>query len=387
MGGILYSIRILFILLALPHQRVAADRFCGVDSNDSNCWQPCQTDSDCCSPAQKCYEAGASCGSSDLSGTNHFFCGSSWCDAAYTCGTPCPEKTECPEGQYCFADIPCDSESTNAPPKLPNPPTASPYQFCGNSLQNAKDNCWQPCPRGKSDCCFGQGCYDTSSADAPGPTCTNSDYSGSNHYFCGSSWCDAAYSCGRACPGGTNEECGNGQNCYADVPCSSDGLSSPPPNVEPPPSIFSMYCGRSAEDAATTCWNPCRNDDDCCLGQTCFEGVSSCPYPDYIGSDHYFCGKDYCDAGTTCPAPCRSGYDAECPNGLRCVPNVPCDANLKTLDYGLPRSVMRLAQQYNSDASQGQTNSAAPSSGSASVIVGLLFALCLVSIVYVNSVW
>lgn len=39
------------------------------------CWQPCSADSDCCASAQRCYETESSCGSSDLSGTDHYFCG------------------------------------------------------------------------------------------------------------------------------------------------------------------------------------------------------------------------------------------------------------------------------------------------------------------------
>ena len=121
-------------------------------------------------------------------------CISSWCDAAYKCGTPCPNANECTNGESCFADIPCDSDSPKTPPSLPAPPTAAPYQFCGSSISNAKDHCWQPCPRGNSDCCLGLSCFDTSENNA-GDMCTDSDYSGTNHYFCGSSWCQAAYSC------------------------------------------------------------------------------------------------------------------------------------------------------------------------------------------------
>ena len=144
--------------------------------------------------------------------------------------------------------------------------------------------------RGKSDCCLGLGCFDTST-DAQSGVCTNYDYSGSNHFFCGSSWCNAVYSCQTACQGGTDGECPNGQFCYADVPCSGGQSPPRPPNVNPPLSIFSKYCGTSAGEAAQDCWQPCRDDDDCCFGQTCYSGVTSCSYPDNIGADHFFCGS------------------------------------------------------------------------------------------------
>lgn len=213
-----------------------------------------------------------------------------WCDAAQQCGTPCPDTTECPDGEYCFADTPCSSTSPISPPPIPAPPTSSPYQFCGTSMSDASEKCWQPCPRGDSDCCLGLTCFDTSANSGSGGTiCNNSDDSGSNHFFCGDSWCNAAYSCQTACPGGSDDECPEGSFCYADVPCSD--ANQAPPNVEAPSSQFSQYCGTSLENAAETCWQPCRNDDDCCASQTCYSGVTSCAYPDNIGSDHFFCGS------------------------------------------------------------------------------------------------
>eukprot|EP00579_Thalassiosira_antarctica_P012310 CAMPEP_0201921690 /NCGR_PEP_ID=MMETSP0903-20130614/9949_1 /ASSEMBLY_ACC=CAM_ASM_000552 /TAXON_ID=420261 /ORGANISM="Thalassiosira antarctica, Strain CCMP982" /LENGTH=401 /DNA_ID=CAMNT_0048458695 /DNA_START=35 /DNA_END=1240 /DNA_ORIENTATION=- len=383
---------LLFIFLA--HHRVSGDKFCGVDLSDAQntCWQPCNSDSDCCASSQQCFEA-SSCKSYDLSGVNHNFCGVSWCDAAYNCGnTPCPKTTECPDGQSCYADIPCNTVSSDAPP-LPAPPTASPYQFCGNSMSAAKSNCWQPCPRGRSDCCLGLGCFDTSTDAQSGVCGTNSDYSGSNHFFCGSSWCNAAYSCQTACPGGMDKECSSGQFCYADVPCSG-GQSPPlPPDVVPPSSIFSKYCGTSAENAAQDCWQPCRDDDDCCFGQTCYSGVTSCSYPDNIGADHFFCGSDFCEAVNTCQQSCPTGFDAQCPGGQRCFANTPCNANIRsttarTLDYGLPRNAMNLIRQYRPDTGQGQTNAQTAASGPMnSFPVGLLFVLCLISLLALNFVW
>ena len=40
----------------------------------------------------------------------HYFCGTDWHDASTRCGAPCPTGTsgDCPEGEQCFADTPCD---------------------------------------------------------------------------------------------------------------------------------------------------------------------------------------------------------------------------------------------------------------------------------------
>lgn len=236
------------------------------------------------------------------------------------------------------------------------------------------------------DCCNGLSCFDT------GGTCTNIDgaaYVGSAHFYCGASWCSAAYSCTHPCPGGSSDECPPGQYCYADVPCSEDRPD--PPFVIAPNPEFNQYCGNSFEDASELCWQPCRNDGDCCAGQTCHSGVTACSYPDNIGSDHYFCGSDYCDTSYNCNErqPCPSGYDAQCPDGQRCITNTPCNANIVEasadfLRHGLPQKAMNLFRSYDPRANNGQatTSNGQPATGGGSkagVIAGLLFAMCLIA--------
>eukprot|EP01082_Thalassiosira_pseudonana_P007996 g6349.t1 g6349 contig23:261852-263914(+) len=313
---------------------VSSDKFCGTDQADADntCWQPCGSDADCCSLGQRCYEAGSSCGSSVYDGEDNMYCGVSWCDAAYRCGTPCPTQSECAEGEYCYANLPCSS--SRSPPPLPENPSSATTQFCGLSLDNAKDTCWQPCPRGDSDCCLGMTCYDTaeSSSTSSEGQCSTSDYSGSNNFYCGKSWCDAAYTCGTACVGGTDEECASGEYCYADVPCMSRPVPEmfPPtsgyvPTVTPPSNSYT-YCGVSAGDATERCWQECSVDSDCCFGQSCFDTGSSCGPAFYDGPNHSYCGTSRCDAINTCSVPCPNGN--ECGNGESCFDNVPCDSDI-----------------------------------------------------------
>lgn len=44
--------------------------------------------------------------------TRHYFCGADWHDAASKCGVHCPkgQSEECPEGERCYADTPCDAQ-------------------------------------------------------------------------------------------------------------------------------------------------------------------------------------------------------------------------------------------------------------------------------------
>jgi hypothetical protein len=126
-------------------------------------------------------------------GSNHNYCGISWCDAAYTCFTPCENDTSCPDGLACWANTPCDAGREDAP-NLPTDPDGVNAKFCGATLDEAKETCWQPCPYGH-ECCLGLSCFDTSvSSDTSSlGECSVADYSGANRFYCGKSWCDAAY--------------------------------------------------------------------------------------------------------------------------------------------------------------------------------------------------
>ena len=100
----------------------------------------------------------------------------------------------------------------------------------------------------------------------------------------------AAYSCQAACPGGSSDECPGDSYCYADVPCTAGATPPPIDNVSGGTTTFDNYCGTSPENAAENCWQPCRDNADCCAGQTC-HAATSCPvYANNVGADHFFCG-------------------------------------------------------------------------------------------------
>lgn len=201
------------------------------------------------------------------------------------------------------------------------------------------------------------------------------------------------------------------------MPCDGGGGGAPP---SLPPAdddddaatalSFSRYCGSSPGDAAELCWQPCRDDGDCCAGQTCHANVTSCGYPENVGADHFFCGSDFCNAAYECGMPCQSGHDASCPVGQRCFPNTPCNANLRsysadvmssssssgggTSDYGLPTRAMTLYRQYRSETTfdvDGRTTDATTTAttgtnkaNTVGGVVGLFFGISILCLIVGN---
>lgn len=44
--------------------------------------------------------------------TSQFYCGIDWHDAHTSCAIPCPNMSECPQGQFCFADTGCNRKES-----------------------------------------------------------------------------------------------------------------------------------------------------------------------------------------------------------------------------------------------------------------------------------
>ena len=150
-----------------------------------------------------------------------YYCGTSWYDANSSCSVECPNGTdsECPFGQYCFADCTncCPSEQGNGGKGL---------NYCGTSWSNANSMCGTTCPGGKDDeCPAGQSCF----AD-----CYHCPQSCQGNYnYCGSSWFNANSVCGDSCINGSDDECPSGQSCFAD--CYDCSVLSPSTPTVPTP--------------------------------------------------------------------------------------------------------------------------------------------------------
>jgi hypothetical protein len=240
-----------------------------------------------------------------------------------------------------------------------------------------------------------------------------------------------------SCASGKDTDCPTGQYCYADTPCDGtrivpeiydssssdkgasnnvttttspldDSVDTSPDTAAAAASSFlasyTSYCGTSQEHATELCWQPCRDNNDCCANQTCYTNITSCitttteqKWSNNIGADHFFCGRDYCDASYECKAPCSSGYDAQCPLGLRCLPNTPCNANIRSysissssygrLEYGLPTRALDLYQQYQSSSNNAfiiDEQQQSQKKKTRNVILGLFFGICIIALLGMN---
>lgn len=102
--------------------------------------------------------------------TDHYFCGTGYEDARTKCGTHCPSgnMNDCPYGEICFTNTPCDARMmTIAPAPLsptnrPTTPAPVVYSskinryYCGYDWDDAQERCEVWCPSGSDDDCPGE---------------------------------------------------------------------------------------------------------------------------------------------------------------------------------------------------------------------------------------
>jgi len=285
--------------------------FCGssfADIQSDTCasrqWCPSSSDDECTIPGHTCF-ANTPCDARTIENVavptyslslnpayntaeDKMFCGTSYPEALATCqaggdkakGRHCPDQ-KCPDGQFCFIDMPCsyfvltdpsanpfgnvnELEVTDEEKELPNPGTMESHYFCGPTFQQAAASCssktWcrtgtnQECPNGQT--CFvsvnneNPDCeinaivkkeYEEAAALAANNPVDNnvptlkptklqlSETDDRNMQFCGMDWNDASNNCylERHCPNG-DEDCFGGMTCQKYTNCNAVGMTGSP---------------------------------------------------------------------------------------------------------------------------------------------------------------
>ena len=307
-----------------PDPDVKYHFFCGTtfaDIQTDTCserqWCPSASDDECLVPGHTCF-ANTPCDARLIEGisvptyslslypeykdaTDKMFCGDDYQEALSACeagdekaqARHCPNGiSDCPEGQFCFIDMPCSYFVMTSPlvqalgspndvpveeEDLPDPGSDESHFFCGATFAQAADNCssktWcrsgtnQECPNG--EICFvsvdnmNSKCeinaivkaeYEAGLMTSPGqqgatvPTQrpTLSPISSSddrNKLFCGFDWNDASSNCdlSRFCPGGTDEECPPGMSCQEYTTCDASTLTAAPSGSPTPIPTVSVW--------------------------------------------------------------------------------------------------------------------------------------------------
>lgn len=203
---------------------------------------------------------------------DHYFCGKGYEDALSQCLTNCPSGSlnDCPDGEICFFNTPCDARLLTLAPQPANTPTVSPT--------------------------------------TPAPVVYSSKL---NKYYCGYDWNDAQERCEIWCPSGSDDDCPSDQLCFAFSKChaqdmngqtlvqieeakakneaiqSGDAVAGPPTQrPTPKPSISAeiamhrfSFCGAVWADARDNCDTKqhCEDDRDCPEFEFCWTGTP-CDY-------------------------------------------------------------------------------------------------------------
>jgi len=116
---------------------------------------------------------------------DHYFCGKGYEDALSKCLTNCPSGSlnDCPDGEICFFNTPCDARMMTGAPQPPSP---------------------------------------TVSPTTPAPVVYSSKL---NKYYCGYDWTDAQERCEIWCPSGSDDDCPSDQLCFAFSKCHAQDMN------------------------------------------------------------------------------------------------------------------------------------------------------------------
>ena len=201
--------------------------------------------------------------SGSLINPGKYYCSEQYIGLLYTgscgeIGCPSGQDIDCPGTSRCYQMTNCDETvvletPAPTPQKIPaayiNTSGGNPdNRFCSELWHEPSwtGKCGYPCPSGDdNDCPTGQKCFmnfdscvdqglevngwqneDPTAMSAQG-TAVDTDR------WCGLNFDDMASKCAVSCPNGTDDECPEGETCFADAPCGRDPTAAPTVYMEP----------------------------------------------------------------------------------------------------------------------------------------------------------
>ena len=218
--------------------------------------------------------------------TDHYFCGRGFEDARNKCATHCPSgnMNDCPYGEICFMNTPCDARMMTIAPAPPSP---------------------------------------TEQPTTPAPV----DYMNKlNKYYCGYDWDDAQTRCEVWCPSGSDDDCPEEQLCMAFTACHAVDMNGKTLaqmekqqelNGTPAPTTHDSVPGYYDQTLGGT-KRPTRNPT---------KRPTKRPVLSAEEAMHRFsfCGRFWIDARDNCETKDHCEDDNDCPEAEQCWTQTPCD--------------------------------------------------------------
>jgi len=260
----------------------------------------------------------------------NLYCSETWLPSTFDgpCGTPCPNRSECPNGQYCYQSLTCKRQ------KLVK------MKWCGKDMDDMVDRCGtddaKECKGGTDEeCGDGEKCF-LSDACLKKQELAESE----GMLWCGRSYKHLVENCPKQCPGGTNDECGQDENgkdmiCFnmkdENVTCAEEGVG-----IKEPVDPDMLWCGNDWTHLVENCPKKCPegSDEECgFMGTTCYDMTGSdllCKTEGFGVKEKgdplkRFCGTSFAQMHAECPKRCPSGSGDECPDGMNCYEDSLCE--------------------------------------------------------------
>jgi hypothetical protein len=213
---------------------------------------------------------------------DHYFCGKGYEDALSKCLTNCPSGSlnDCPDGEICFFNTPCDARMMTGAPQPPSP---------------------------------------TVSPTTPAPVVYSSKL---NKYYCGYDWNDAQERCEIWCPSGSDDDCPDDQLCFAFSKCHAQDMNGMTlQQIEEAKAKNENGSGSGNTTESGGVGNSESNGGPPTQRPTPKPSISA-----EVAMHRYsFCGAFWADARDNCDTKQHCEDDKDCPEFEFCWTQTPCD--------------------------------------------------------------